>query len=288
MKYYSPALHPGDAFTARGIASVLRSRHPSYTPGDVVVGMLPIQEYIALAEDRLGSIGPLENPLGIPDLRDFLGALGVPGLTAYIGLYEIGRPTAGQTILVSAASGAVGQLVGQLARLEGMRTIGSVGSDEKLAYIMGELGFDAGFNYRSESPSAALARLAPDGIDVYYDNVGGTHLEAALEYMRDFGRVVMCGTISDYNHELGDQGGPSVRGFGHVFSRRLTMKGFIVSDKGCVDRQAAELHQERMQRWLKDGTIKTKKWEVQGIENAPEAFLALFSGGNFGKAVLRY
>lgn len=287
VKYYSPPLRPGDVFTSRGIASVVRSDHASYHPGDVVVGMFPIQEFAILEGSQLAAIRLLDNPLGIEDIREFLGALGVPGLTAYIGLYEFGKPSAGQTILVSAASGAVGQIVGQLAKLEGMRTIGSVGSDEKLQYITKELGFDAGFNYKKETVSDALTRLAPEGLDIYYDNVGGEHLDVALRNMNDFGRVVMCGTISDYNNgdQLGE--GPPVRSCGNIFSRRLTARGFIVSDKGCADKYAKE-HQDRIQPYIKDKTIKTKIWEIEGIERAPEAFLALFSGANFGKSVLKY
>lgn len=287
IKYYSPALHPGDVFTSRGIASVVRSNHASYGPGDVIVGMLPIQEFAALEGGQVAGIRLLDNPLGIEDVREFLGALGIPGLTAYIGLHEIGKPVAGQTIFVSAASGAVGQIVGQLARLEGMRTIGSVGSDEKLSYITEELGFDAGFNYKTESVSDALKLLAPEGLDIYYDNVGGEHLEAALRNMKDFGRVIMCGTISDYNNETPLGEGQPVCSCGYIFSRRLTVRGFVVSDKGCADKYARE-HQERVQPWIKANTIKTKIWEIEGIEKAPEGFLALFSGGNFGKAVLKY
>ncbi|KAL9622624.1 MAG: hypothetical protein Q9204_008014, partial [Flavoplaca sp. TL-2023a] len=191
IKSYQPALKSGDTITARSIATVLRSDNSAFHPGDIVVGPLPIQEYVALSEDLLGPLNQLHNPLDIEDIRVYLGALGVPGLTAYGGLYEIGKPENGQTIFISAASGAVGQMVGQLAKREGLRAIGSVGSDEKLEYITSTLGFDAGFNYKKESPAEALPRLAPEGIDIYFDNVGGEHLEAALCSMRDFGRVVM-------------------------------------------------------------------------------------------------
>lgn len=189
IKSYQPALEPGSPLTARSIAEVQRSAHPAFRPGDTVVGPLPIQEYIALTGDLLPHLKQLNNPLAIEDIRMYLGALGVPGLTAYGGLYEIGKPEKGQTIFISAASGAVGQMVGQLARLEGLHTIGSVGSDEKLEYITSTLGFDAGFNYKKEKPAFALSRLAPEGLDIYFDNVGGEHLDAALGSMKDFGRV---------------------------------------------------------------------------------------------------
>jgi len=283
VKSYQPPLEPGSPLTARSIAEVQRSENSAFRPGDIVVGNLPIQEYVALSGDLLPQLRQLDNPLGIEDVRIYLGALGVPGLTAYGGLYEIGKPERGQTIFISAASGAVGQMVGQLARLEGLRTIGSVGSDEKLDYIMSTLGFDAGFNYKRENPAQALARLAPEGLDIYFDNVGGEHLEAALCSMKDFGRIVMCGTIADYNRE---QHYP-LRAYSYIFSKRLTVRGFIVSDKDIAPKYAKE-HQDRVQTWVKDGVISVKMWEVQGIEKAPEAFLALFTGGNFGKVVLKF
>lgn len=283
VKSYQPPLEPGSPLTARSIAEVQRSENSAFRPGDIVVGNLPIQEYVALSGDLLPQLRQLDNPLGIEDVRIYLGALGVPGLTAYGGLYEIGKPERGQTIFISAASGAVGQMVGQLARLEGLRTIGSVGSDEKLDYIMSTLGFDAGFNYKRENPAQALARLAPEGLDIYFDNVGGEHLEAALCSMKDFGRIVMCGTIADYNRE---QHYP-LRAYSYIFSKRLTVRGFIVSDKDIAPKYAKE-HQDRVQTLVKDGVISVKMWEVQGIEKAPEAFLALFTGGNFGKVVLKF
>jgi NADPH-dependent curcumin reductase CurA len=285
IKSYQPALEPGSPLIARSIAQVQRSKHPAFRPGDIVVGTLPIQEYIALSGDNLPHLKQLDNPLGIEDIRVYLGALGVPGLTAYGGLYEIGKPERGQSIFISAASGAVGQMVGQLAKLEGLHTIGSVGSDEKLDYITSTLGFDAGFNYKKERPAQALYRLAPGGLDIYFDNVGGEHLEAAFCSMKDFGRVVMCGTIADYNTAREEQ--YPLRAYSLIFSKRLTVRGFIVSDKDIAPKYAKE-HQDRVQAWVKEGVIRVKMWEVQGIEKAPEAFLALFAGGNFGKVVLKY
>ncbi|KAF6222862.1 hypothetical protein HO133_000913 [Letharia lupina] len=285
IKSYSPPFILGQPINNRGIAKVLRSKNPNYKEGDIVVGMLPIQEYIALDDKRLFLLRQLNNPLGIEDIRVFLGALGMPGLTAYAGFYKIGKPKKGDTIFVSAASGAVGQMVGQLAKLEGLKVIGSVGSDEKLEFITKELGFDGGFNYKKEKPAAALQRLAPEGLDIYYENVGGEHLEAALDSMKDFGRIPMCGTIAGYNTPVEQQ--YPVRNYSLIFSKRLTVRGFVVSDTGFADKYDKE-HQERVQKWIKDGTIKTTTWEVQGIENAPEALTALFSGRNFGKAVLKY
>lgn len=209
------------------IAKVLRSKNGGFPEGMIVYGFLPIQEYIALSADELKLTGlhKLDNPLGIEDIRVFLGALGMTGLTAYSSLFEIGKPKKGETIFVSAASGAVGSMVGQLAKLEGLHVIGSVGSQEKLDFITKELGFDGGFNYKTERPADALARLAPKGIDIYYENVGGEHLVAALDAMNTFGRVIVSGFISEYNSTPN-----SLPNFDKVLHRRLTVHGFIVGD----------------------------------------------------------
>ncbi|KAL8988940.1 MAG: hypothetical protein Q9169_008474 [Polycauliona sp. 2 TL-2023] len=316
IKSYQPALTPGDPLIARSIATVQQSLTPSFQQGDIVIGPLPIQEYVTIAPAQLATIKKIENPSAIPDLRIHLSALGIPGLTAYGGLFEIGKPVAGETIFVSAASGAVGSIVGQLAKLHGLRVLGAVGSEAKLTYIIEELGFDGGFNYKVEKPARALKRLAPGGVDIYFDNVGGEILDAAVGRMRDWGRVVMCGTIAEYNNcydgDDGDEGDEEeveevgcvngengvrkekekekpypLRSYGCIFSRRLTVRGFIVSDANIAPKYAAE-HQERMQKWVDEGKIKVKTWEVEGIERAPEAFLSLFTGGNFGKTVLKF
>lgn len=212
----------------------------------------------------------------------FLGALGMPGLTAYSSLYEIGKPKKGETIFVSAASGAVGQLVGQLAKHEGLKVIGSVGSDEKLEYITKDLGFDGGFNYKKEKPADALARLAPQGIDIYYENVGGEHLEAALDAMNNFGRVVVCGLISQYNTAP-----YPIKNIHNVLIKRIDMRGFIVSDPGMGDKYTEE-HQKNVQKWIKEGSFKALLHETTGIDNAAEGLVGIFYGKNKGKAVLKF
>jgi NADPH-dependent curcumin reductase CurA len=209
----------------------------------------------------------------------------MPGLTAYSSLYEIGKPQKGETIFVSAASGAVGQIVGQLAKHEGLTVIGSVGSDKKLEFITKDLGFDAGFNYKTEKPSDALNRLAPEGIDIYYENVGGEHLEAALDSMKDYGRIVMCGLIAGYNKPREEHF--PLRNYSYILTKRLTMRGFVVGDKGMGDKYRQE-HQERVSQWIKDGAFKASTWECEGIDNGIDGILALFHGYNFGKAVLKY
>ncbi|CAG7937092.1 unnamed protein product [Penicillium nalgiovense] len=281
-KSYAPAFALDKPIDSRTIGKIVRSNNASYKEGDLVIGHVPIQEYIALGEQELVRIQKLDNPLGLEDIRVFLGPLGMPGLTAYSSLYEIGKPKKGETIFVSAASGAVGQLVGQLAKHEGLRVIGSVGTDEKLEYITKTLGFDGGFNYKNEKPADALARLAPEGIDIYYENVGGEHLEAALDAMNNFGRIVVCGLISQYNSAP-----YPIKNIHNVLVKRITMRGFIVGDKGMGDVYAKE-HQENVQKWIKDGSFKVLIHETEGIDNAAEGLIGIFHGKNLGKAVLKF
>lgn len=282
IKSYAPAFNLNAPIESSSVLKVLRSANPSYKEGDLVLGFVPIQQYVALSGEEIARIRPLDNPLGIEDVRVFLGALGMPGLTAYSSLYEIGQPKKGETLFVSAASGAVGQLVGQLAKHEGLTVIGSVGSDEKLDYITKELGFDAGFNYKKEKPADALARLAPNGIDIYYENVGGEHMAAALDALKEFGRVVVCGLISQYNSAP-----YPITNIANVLTKRLTMRGFIVSDEGMGPKYAAD-HQKNVQKWVKDGSFKTLIHETKGIENAAEGLVGIFHGKNLGKAVLKF
>ncbi|KAL4913509.1 hypothetical protein BDW62DRAFT_160694 [Aspergillus aurantiobrunneus] len=282
VKSYAPPFQLKNPIESATIAKVVRSNNASYKEGDLIIGRLPIQEYVAVDAAELSRIRPLENPLGIQDIRVFLGALGMPGLTAYSSLYEIGQPKKGETIFVSAASGAVGQLVGQLAKHEGLKVIGSVGSDEKLDYILKDLGFDGGFNYKKEKPADALSRLAPGGIDIYYENVGGEHLEAALGALNNFGRVVVCGMISQYNSAP-----YPIKNISFVLTKRLTMRGFIVGDAGMGDKYTKE-HQENVQKWIKDGSFKTLIHETKGIDKAAEGLVGIFHGKNLGKAVLKF
>lgn len=282
VKSYAAAFELNKAIESASIAKVLRSNNASYKEGDLVIGHVPIQEYISLNGPNLQRIRKLENPLGIEDIRVFLGPLGMPGLTAYSSLYAIGKPKKGETIFISAASGAVGQLVGQLAKHEGLRVIGSVGSDEKLDYIIKELGFDGGFNYKNEKPADALARLAPEGIDIDYENVGGEHLEAALDAMKPFGRVVVCGLISQYNSAP-----YPIKNLQNFIVKRITMRGFIVGDPDMGPIYTKE-HQERVQKWIKEGSFKVLIHETQGIDNAAEGLVGIFHGKNKGKAVLKF
>ncbi|EEH15875.1 hypothetical protein PABG_05962 [Paracoccidioides brasiliensis Pb03] len=285
IKSYTPSYELGKPINSRSIAKVLKSNDSKYKPGDLVLAFLPIQDYVAVPAGGMEMVRPLENPMGIEDIRVFLGPLGMPGLTAYSSLMEIGKPKKGETIFISAASGAVGQVVGQVAKHEGLKVIGSVGSDAKLDYIVKELGFDGGFNYKKEKPHDALKRLAPNGIDIYYENVGGEHLDAAIEALNDWGRIVACGMISQYNLKPEDRYG--VKNVFMFVSKRLTMRGFIVGDHGMGDKWAKE-HKEKVSQWIKDGSFKPVTAETVGIDNAAKGLVGIFRGENFGKAVLKF
>ncbi|GAO18687.1 uncharacterized protein UV8b_01854 [Ustilaginoidea virens] len=278
---YTPAYTPDEPIANDTIAKVLKSDHPDFRPGDMVKSYGPIAEYAAIPDPASQRVTKIHNPYNL-DLALFLGPLGMPGLTAWSSLYEIGRPKKGETILVSSAAGAVGQLVGQMAKKEGLRVVGSVGSDEKLDFITRELGFDGGFNYKRERPADALKRLASDGIDIYYDNVGGEHLEAALDGFKDHGRAVACGMISQYNTE---EPYP-IRNLMQVVTKQLTIRGFVVGDSDFGPAYHKE-HQEKLQKWLADGSFKAKLHFIEGIDNAAEGLVGIFRGENFGKAVLR-
>ena len=190
IKSYSPPFTLGQPITNRSVSKVIKSANPKFKPGDVITTLdgTPTEQYSVLPAESTERAQKLDNPYNL-DPKIFIGALGMPGLTAYSSLYAIGEPKKGETIFISAASGAVGQLVGQLAKHEGLKVIGSVGDDKKLDFIIKDLGFDGGFNYKKEKPADALARLAPEGLDIYYENVGGEQLEASLEAMKPFGRI---------------------------------------------------------------------------------------------------
>ena len=205
--------------------------------------------------------------------------MGMPGMTAWIGLLDIGEPKEGETVYVSAASGAVGQVVGQIAKLKGCRVVGSAGDDEKVAYIRDELGFDAAFNYKTVgSLTGALRETCPDGIDVYFENVGGAMLDAVLATINPFGRIVACGMISQYNLENAE----GVKNLMVIVGNRVKFQGFIVSDH--FNRMPEFIGE--MAGWVSSGKIKYRESITQGIENAPKAFIGMLKGENFGKAVV--
>lgn len=284
-KSYSPPFEMNAPITNRSIFKVVKSNNGDFKEGDVLItlGITPIEEYSLLDAQTVKTVRKLENPYNL-DPKLFLGPLGMPGLTAWSSFYEIGQPKKGETIFISAASGAVGQLVGQLAKHEGLRVIGSVGDDKKLEFIKNELKFDDGFNYKTEKPADALARLAPNGVDIYYENVGGEQLEAAINAMNNFGRIIACGMISQYN--LKPEESYPIKNLMNVVAKRLTMRGFIVSDENMGPKYAQE-HQQKLQKWLSEGTFIAKLSVTEGIDNGVEGFLGMLKGHNFGKAVLQ-
>jgi NADPH-dependent curcumin reductase CurA len=283
-KSYSPPFTLGEPITNRGISRVIKSDDPRFKEGDVVCtyGGTPTEEYSALSAELTKTVRKLENPYNL-DPKIFIGALGMPGLTAWSSFYEIGEPKKGETIFISAASGAVGQLVGQLAKHEGLKVYGSVGDDAKLDFIINELKFDGGFNYKKEKPADALARLCPEGIDIYYENVGGEQLEAAINAMKNFGRIIACGMISQYNLAPADM--YPIRNLFQVVAKRIKMQGFIVGDPRMGPKYAKE-HQEKLQKWISDGTFKAKMSTTVGMDNAIDGFIGMLEGRNFGKAVM--
>jgi NADPH-dependent curcumin reductase CurA len=264
----------GEAMTGGAVGRVAASRHPQFAEGDWVLHQLGWREWALSDGKALRRIDP-----SIAPVSTALGVLGMPGFTAWYGLFVLGSPKEGETVLVSGAAGAVGSAAGQMARIAGCRVIGSAGSEEKLAWLR-ELGFDAGFNYREQSPRRALAELAPDGIDVYFDNVGGDHLEAAIGALRTYGRVAACGSISRYNDV---EPSPGPRNMFMVVTKRLRIQGYIITDH--YDRfpefgaQAAE--------WVRDGALQYRETVVEGIENAPQAFCGLLRGENIGKMLVK-
>lgn len=284
-KSYSPPFILNEPMNAGSVAIVEKSANDAFKAGDEVTGFLPITNYALLNAEAVKASGlrKIDNPYNL-DLYHFIGALGMPGLTAYSSFYDIGKPKKGETIFVSAASGAVGQIVGQLAKHEGLTVIGSVGDDAKLEFITKELKFDAGFNYKKEPAAEALQRLAPNGIDIYYENVGGEQLDAALLALNNFGRIIACGMISGYNKKPGE--GYGVKNLMNIVTKRLTMRGFIVGDPNMGPVYAKE-HRENLSKWLKDGSFVAKVSMTEGIENGPEGLVGLFEGKNFGKAVLK-
>ncbi len=264
----------GEAMTGGAVGRIAASRHPRYAEGEWVLHQLGWREWALSDGTAIRRVDPSVAPVSTA-----LGILGMPGFTAWYGLFVVGAPAEGETVLVSGAAGAVGSAAGQMGRIAGCRVIGSAGTQEKLAWLR-ELGFDDVFNYREQSPRDALAELAPNGIDVYFDNVGGEHLEAAIGSLRTYGRVVACGSISRYNDA---EPTPGPRNMFMVVTKRLRLQGYIITDHFDRFDEFAKLAAE----WLKQGRLKYRETVVEGIENAPRAFLGLLRGENIGKMLVK-
>ena len=273
---YIPPFQIGKPLEGGCIGRVIESKNGPFQIGDNVVGMLGWREHFVSDGQGLLKIEP-----GIAPIQTHLGILGMPGLTAYAGLLHIGNPKEGETVFVSAASGAVGSVVCQIAKLKGCHVVGSAGSDEKISWLLNEAGIDAAFNYKKVTDIIAeVGKHCPQGIDVYFENVGGAHLEAALEHMNPHGRIVMCGMISMYN---ATEPVPGPANLAHIITKKLTMQGFIVTDH--FDKMQ-QFHKD-MAKWIGEHKIKWKETVVDGIENAPGAFIGLFKGENFGKMIVK-
>lgn len=276
-KSYVPPFRLDAALMGHAIGEVVASGESNFKPGDLVQHMKGWREYAVLKSNALTAFVP---DSGVP-IQAFLGALGMPGLTAYAGLLRIGELKEGETVFVSAASGAVGSVVCQIARIKKCQVIGSAGSDEKCAWLEQQAGIHKAINYKTCGKlSDALAKVCPEGIDVYFDNVGGGHLEAAIDCMRPLGRIALCGMISQYN-DTGPAAGP--RNLIQVVGKQLKIQGFLVGSHSDMQQD----FQRDMTGWIKSGQIKMQESIVQGIEQAPQALINLFTGGNFGKMLVQ-
>lgn len=266
----------GAVMDGAAIGRVVASEHPDFALGDTVSHWSGWREHHLSNGADLSKVDGEKAPLSA-----YLGVLGMPGLTAYGGLLETGGLAEGESVFVSAASGAVGSLVGQIAKLKGATVVGSAGSDAKVAYLVEQLGFDHAFNYKTANVLTELRRGLPDGIDVYFENVGGPQLEAALEHMNINGRIPLCGMISMYNNGPTIAPGPS--NLSTMIYKRVTMKGFVTPDFISLQGQ----FREHMAQWISEGKIHYQETIHQGIDAAPGAFIELFNGGNEGKMLVQ-
>ena len=273
---YAAAVGIGEVMTGGIVGEVVASQHAGFKVGDIVEDRLGWQEYAIGGGASMRRVDPSLAPISTAN-----GVLGMPGMTAYFGLLDVGQPKPGETIVVSAASGAVGQVVGQIGKIMGCRVVGIAGGTKKCGFVTGELGFDACLDYKAEKDlDAALRAACPNGIDVYFDNVGGEISDAVLRNINVFGRVALCGSISQYNASSPPMG---PRLLGTFVGKRVNLRGFIVTD--FAERYAPARRQ--MGEWVRSGRIKYREDVVQGIDKAPRAFIGMLRGENFGKMLVK-
>ncbi len=273
---YIPPVQIGDVMRGFAAGEVIASNHPNIAVGDHVSGLLGVQEYAVANGD-----GVFKLDTGLAPLETYLGTLGMPGMTAYFGLIDIGRPAEGETVVVSGAAGAVGGVVGQIAKLKGCRVVGIAGGAEKCRYLVEDLGFDAAIDYKSDDVMKALGEQCPKGIDIYFDNVGGEILDAALAHLARHARVVICGAISQYNVN-GAMRGPA--NYMSLLVNHASMTGFVFSD--YLDRLSEAA--QALGGWVASGELSSREDIAEGgIEKFPDTLLRLFSGENTGKLVLK-
>ncbi len=274
-KSYIPPVEIGDIMRAGTVGEVVASRHPQFQVGDCVSGNQGVQSYAISNGKGLVKVDPKFAPL-----PKYLNALGMPGITAYFGLLEVGLPKAGETVVISAASGAVGQVAGQIAKIKGCRAVGIAGGAEKCDYAVKELGYDACIDYKRGPIFPGLAQNCPEGVDIYFDNVGGDILDAVLARLRMKARVIICGAISQYNNTTPIVG---PKNYMSLLVNRARMEGMVVFD--WAPRYGEAVRQ--LSQWMAEGKLKSREDIVEGIETFPETLLKLFSGENFGKLVLK-
>ena len=272
---YRSAVEANTVMAGGGIAEVVASKAPGLKPGDIVFGDTGWQDYAAVPAKHLSKMPRLE------PMTHLLSVYGIAGLTAYFGLLDVGKPKAGETVVVSAAAGSVGSIVGQIAKIKGCRIVGIAGGKDKCHWLTSELGFDAAVDYKDGATFKALRTAAPKGIDVYFDNVGGDILEACIAQMNLNGRIACCGAISQYDGVPSAHGPRGVPGL--IVVKRLTMQGFIVMD--YMDRRDAALAD--LQSWVSSGKLKVQEDVISGLENTPQALIGLLAGENRGKRMVK-
>lgn len=278
-KSYAKGVEPGEVMVGGTVSEVVASNNPNFVQGDIVLSFSGWQEHQLTAGKELQKLDPKAAPISTA-----LGVLGMPGMTAYTGLLTIGQPKAGETVVVAAASGAVGAIVGQIAKINGARAVGIAGGADKCRYVKEELGFDAVIDRRDPAMHKQLAAACPKGIDVYFENVGGEVWDAVFPLLNTFARVPVCGMIAHYNDtELPPGPDKSTRLMRAVLTRRLTLRGFIVWD--FAEQEPA--FRRDMAQWIRDGKVKYREDVVEGLEAAPQAFIGLLKGKNFGKLLVR-
>jgi NADPH-dependent curcumin reductase len=278
-KSYAEPLKVGDVMVGGTVSKVIASKHAGFAVGEIVVGYTGWQEYARSDGSGLRKVDPAIAPISTA-----LGILGMPGMTAYTGLLNIGKPKPGETLVVAAASGAVGAVVGQIAKLKGCRVVGVAGGPDKVRYLTEELGFDAGIDHHAPDFADQLRAAVPNGIDIYFENVGGHVWDAVFPLLNNFARIPVCGLIADYNYVDEPRGIDRVpalmRG---VLAKRLTVQGFIVLD---FDSQTDDFLRD-VGGWLRAGKLKYREDVVEGLERAPEALIGLLKGRNFGKLLVK-
>jgi NADPH-dependent curcumin reductase CurA len=276
VKSYSPPVQIGEVMGSGAVGEIAASQNAHFQVGDIVEGFFGWQQFAISDGQGVRKLDPSLAPVSTA-----LGVLGMPGLTAYFGFLDVGKPRAGETVLVSGAAGAVGSLAGQIAKISGCRVIGIAGSDQKVAWLTGELGFDAAFNYKTAAGyDEKLAELCPEGVDIYFDNVGGAITDAVFPALNTGARVVVCGQIAQYNAEKPETG---PRLLWHLIIKQARAEGFLVFH--YASRYAEGIRQ--MATWLNAGKLKYREQFVDGIENTPRAFIGLLRGENMGKQLVR-